>query len=251
MTSSTTQSDVPVPWLRLPDTPVAVITGASGGIGSALVSAYRGRGYSVVATSRSIRPASDPQILAVAGDIAEPATAQAVIDAALERFGGIDTLVNAAGVFVAKPFTEYTLEDYERVTRVNLAGFFHVTRGAIAHMLSRGGGHVIAITTTLVEHASSSVPSALTSLTKGGVAAATRSLAIEYAAAGIRVNAVSPGVIRTPRHEASEYAGLAELHPLQRVGDVADVVRGVLYLESSPFVTGEFLHIDGGQSAGR
>jgi len=233
------------------DTKVAVISGASRGIGAALVSAYRARGYSVVATSRSIRPVRDPEILALAGDIAEAETAKRVIDGALERFGRVDTLINGAGVFVAKRFTEYSVEDYELATRVNLDGFFHITARAIGHMLDRGDGHVVNITTTLVEHASSSVPSALTSLTKGGLAAVTKSLAIEYAASGIRVNAVSPGVIRTAKGDPSAYDGLADLHPLQRVGEIEDVVRGVLYLESSPFVTGEFLHVDGGQSAGR
>ncbi|MCW2984390.1 MAG: Short-chain dehydrogenase/reductase [Conexibacter sp.] len=232
------------------DNKVALITGASRGIGAALVTAYRVRGFSVVATARSIRPVSDPEVLTVAGDISEAETAQRIMDIALERFGRIDTLVNNAGVFIAKPFTEYSAADYDSAVGVNLDGFFHVTRPAIDHMRGRGHGHVVNITTTLVEHASSSVPSALASLTKGGVAAATRSLAIEYAASGIRVNAVSPGVIKTSMHDPDAYEGLAQLHPLQRLGEIDDIVRGVLYLESSPFVTGEFLHIDGGQSAG-
>jgi NAD(P)-dependent dehydrogenase (short-subunit alcohol dehydrogenase family) len=233
------------------DNKVAVITGASRGIGAALVGAYRARGYSVVATSRSIRPAADPEVLTVAGDIAEPETAQRVIDATLQRFGRIDTLINNAGVFVSKSFTDYSVEDYAHVTRVNLDGFFHVTRGAIEHMRGQRQGHVVNITTTLVEHASSSVPSALASLTKGGLAAVTKSLAIEYASTGIRVNAVSPGVIDTPMHDPANYEALGGLHPLERVGEIDDIVHGVLYLESAPFVTGEFLHIDGGQSAGR
>jgi NAD(P)-dependent dehydrogenase (short-subunit alcohol dehydrogenase family) len=233
------------------DNKVAVITGGSRGIGAALVGAYRAHGYSVVATSRSIRPAADPEVLTVAGDIAEPETAQRVIDATLQRFGRIDTLINNAGVFVSKSFTDYSIEDYAHVTRVNLDGFFHVTRGAIEHMRGRGQGHVVNITTTLVEHASSSVPSALASLTKGGLAAVTKSLAIEYASTGIRVNAVSPGVIETPMHDGADFAALGGLHPLERVGEIDDIVHGVLYLESAPFVTGEFLHIDGGQSAGR
>jgi NAD(P)-dependent dehydrogenase (short-subunit alcohol dehydrogenase family) len=210
----------------------------------------RVRGYGVVATSRSIAPATDPEIITVAGDIADPATAQRTVAAALERFGRIDTLVNNAGVFVSKPFTEYTLEDYTNLVGVNLGGFFHITRRVIEHMRERGQGHVVNVTTTLVEHANAQVPSALASLTKGGVASATKSLAIEYAAAGIRVNAVSPGVIKTPMYEPSDYDGLAELHPLRRMGEIDDIVRGVLYLESAPFVTGEFLHVDGGQSAG-
>jgi NAD(P)-dependent dehydrogenase (short-subunit alcohol dehydrogenase family) len=229
---------------------VAVITGASRGIGAALVGAYRERGYSVVANARSIEPADDPEVLTVAGDISEAETAGRVIEGALERFGRVDTLINAAGVFVSRPFTEYSVEDYDRAVSVNLGGFFHITRRAIEHMRDRGDGHVVVITTTLVEHASSRVPSALTSLTKGGLAAVTRSLAIEYAANGIRVNAVSPGVIRTAVDDPGSYEGLAQLHPLQRLGEIEDIVRGVLYLESSPFVTGEFLHIDGGQSAG-
>jgi NAD(P)-dependent dehydrogenase (short-subunit alcohol dehydrogenase family) len=229
---------------------VAIVTGASRGIGAALVTALRVRGYAVVATSRSIAPATDPEIVTVAGDIADPATAQRTVAAALERFGRIDTLVNNAGVFVSKPFTEHTLEDYTNIVGINLGGFFHITRPVIEHMRERGQGHVVNVTTTLVEHANAQVPSALASLTKGGVAAATKSLAIEYAAAGIRVNAVSPGVIKTPMYEPSDYDGLAELHPLRRMGEIDDIVRGVLYLESAPFVTGEFLHVDGGQSAG-
>jgi NAD(P)-dependent dehydrogenase (short-subunit alcohol dehydrogenase family) len=232
------------------DDKVAVITGASRGIGAALVSAFRGEGFAVVATARSIRPVADPRTATVAGDIAEAETAQRVVGEALARFGRIDTLVNNAGVFIAKPFTEYSIEDYNTATGVNLAGFFHITGRVIEHMQERGGGHVVNITTTLVEHARSSVPSALASLTKGGVAAATRALAIEYAATGIRVNAVSPGVIKTSMYEPGEYDELATLHPLQRMGDIDDIVRGVLYLEASPFVTGEFLHVDGGQSAG-
>jgi NAD(P)-dependent dehydrogenase (short-subunit alcohol dehydrogenase family) len=232
------------------DNKVAIITGASQGIGAALVTAYRVRGHAVVATSRSIGPASDPEIATVAGDIADPETAERVVAEALARFGRIDTLINNAGVFVSKPFTEYTREDYDQVTGVNLAGFFHMTQRVIGHMLERGQGHVVNLTTTLVEHANAAVPAALAALTKGGVAAATKSLAIEYAAAGIRVNAVSPGVIKTPMYDPSSYDGLAELHPLHRMGGIDDIVRGVLYLEGSPFVTGEFLHIDGGQSAG-
>jgi NAD(P)-dependent dehydrogenase (short-subunit alcohol dehydrogenase family) len=229
---------------------VAIVTGASRGIGAALVAAYRERGFAVAATARTMPPADDPQILSIAGDLADPRTAQRVVAATLERFGRIDTLVNNAGVFLSKPFTEYTTEDYNSVTSVNLAGFFHITRPVLEHMRDRRAGHVVNITTTLVEQASAQVPAALTALTKGGVAAATRSLAIEYAATGIRINAVSPGVIKTPMYAPEDYDGLADLHPLRRMGEIEDIVRGVLYLESSPFVTGEFLHVDGGQSAG-
>ena len=230
---------------------VAVITGGSQGIGAGLVAGYRERGWAVVASARTIKPSEDPAVLTVAGDIAEPATAGRIIDAALERFGRIDTLVNNAGVFISKPFTDYTAADYARVTGVNLTGFFWVTQRAIAEMATRYGGHVVNISATLAEVADSGTPAVLSALTKGALAAATRSLAIEYASRGIRVNAVSPGVIQTPVHPAESYEDLGDrLPPLGRVGQVSDVVNAILFLESSPYVTGEILHIDGGQIAG-
>lgn len=207
-------------------------------------------GYAAVATSRTIAPSDDPMISTVQGDISLPDTADRVIAEVMDRFGRIDTLVNNAGVFVAKRFTEYSDDDYNQITGVNLDGFFHVTRGAIARMESQVGGRMVTITTTLVEYADASVPSALASLTKGGLAAATKSLAIEYAAAGIRVNAVSPGVIRTPMHAPDSYEQLDALHPIGRVGEISDIVAAVRYLESAPFMSGEFMHVDGGQSAG-
>ena len=229
---------------------VAVITGASRGIGAALVQAYRERGYRVVATSRSIEPSKDGNTLAVPGDIEDRSAAQRVISAAIDRFGRIDTLINNAGIFIAKPFTEYTNADYAAILGVNLRGFFHVTQLAIAEMEKRSSGHVVQITTTLVDHAMSSVPSVLASLTKGGLAAATRSLAIEYAKRGIRVNAVAPGIIKTPMHPAETHAKLGALHPVGHMGETSDVVGAVLYLETAGFVTGEILHVDGGQIAG-
>ena len=229
---------------------VAIITGASQGIGEALVKGYRDRNFRVVATSRSIKPSSDPDILAVAGDIADPKTAERVVLKALERFGRIDTLVNNAGIFIAKPFTDYTDEDYANVLSINLSGFFHITQRAAKEMLKQGSGHIVQITTSLVDHASSSVPSVLASLTKGGLNAATKSLAIEYAGRGVRVNAVSPGVIKTPMHGPETHEFLAKLHPVARMGEVRDIVDAVLYLEGAGFVTGEILHVDGGQSAG-
>ena len=178
------------------------------------------------------------------------ATADRIISAALRRFGRADTLINNAGLYVSKPFTDYTADDYAALTGVNLAGFFWLTQRAITEMLKLGGGHVVNITASVAEYASSSTPSVLTALTKGGLAAATRSLAVEYASRGIRVNAVSPGIIQTPMHPPESYAALGpQLPPLGRVGQVSDIVDGLLYLESSPFVTGEILHIDGGQTA--
>jgi NAD(P)-dependent dehydrogenase (short-subunit alcohol dehydrogenase family) len=229
---------------------VVVITGASQGIGEALVKGYRDRNFRVVATSRSIKPSSDPDVLAVAGDIADPMTAERVVSQALERFGRIDTLVNNAGIFIAKPFAEYNDEDYANMLGTNLSGFFHITRRAASEMLKQGSGHIVQVTTSLVDHANSSVPSVLASLTKGGLNAATKSLAIEYASRGIRVNAVSPGVIKTPMHGPETHDFLARLHPVGRMGEVRDIVDAVLYLEAAAFVTGEILHVDGGQSAG-
>jgi NAD(P)-dependent dehydrogenase (short-subunit alcohol dehydrogenase family) len=232
-------------------TRVALITGASQGIGAALVAGYRKLGYAVVANSRTITPSGDPMVLAVPGDIAQPGVGQHIVDVAIEHFGRIDTVVNNAGLFIAKPFVDYTDEDYDQITGVNLRGFFEVSRAAAARMLDQGdGGHLVTISTTLVEHANSAVPSALASLTKGGLNAATRALAIEYASRGIRSNAVALGIIKTPMHQPSEYAALAALHPVGHLGDVSDVVDAVLYLENAPFVTGEILHVDGGQSAG-
>jgi NAD(P)-dependent dehydrogenase (short-subunit alcohol dehydrogenase family) len=228
----------------------AVITGASQGIGEGLVAAYSKLGYAVVATSRSIRPSGDPGVLAVPGDIADPATAARVIDAGVREFGRIDTLVNNAGIFIAKPFTEYTAEDYAAIVGVNLTGFFAITQRAVAQMLAGGGGHIVNITTSLTDHANSNVPSVLASLTKGGLDSATRSLAIEYAGRGIRANAVSPGIIKTPMHPAETHAVLDGMHPIGRMGEIDDIVSAVLYLETAPFVTGETLHVDGGQSAG-
>jgi NAD(P)-dependent dehydrogenase (short-subunit alcohol dehydrogenase family) len=229
---------------------VAIITGASQGIGEALVRAYRDRNFRVVASSRSIKPSSDPDILTVAGDVADPKTAERIVSQALERFGRIDTLVNNAGIFIAKPFTDYTDDDYANILSTNLSGFFNVTRRAAREMEKQGSGHIVQITTSLVDHANSSVPSVLASLTKGGLNAATKSLAIEYAKRGIRVNAVAPGVIKTPMHGPETHEFLANLHPVGRMGEMGDIVDAVLYLEGANFVTGEILHVDGGQSAG-
>jgi NAD(P)-dependent dehydrogenase (short-subunit alcohol dehydrogenase family) len=231
---------------------VAIITGASQGIGAGLVEAYCKMGYQVIANSRTIDDASGTEIHTVAGDIADPATAERIVALAVSRFGRIDTLINNAGAFVAKPFTSYAPEDYASITSVNTLGFFHITRRVICRMLAQGtGGHIINVTTTLAEQGQSAVPSALTAMTKGGLVAVTKSLAVEYAGHGIRVNAISPGVIDTPMHSGidahHEYAGM---HPLNRIGAVSDIVHGALYLENAPFVTGEILHVDGGQSAG-
>jgi NAD(P)-dependent dehydrogenase (short-subunit alcohol dehydrogenase family) len=232
--------------------PVAVISGASQGIGAGLVAGYRRLGYAVVANSRTISPSDDPMVLAVPGDIGQPGVGQRIVDAALQRFGRVQTVVNNAGIFVAKPFTEYTDEDYDAITGVNLRGFFELSRAAVSAMLAQGeGGHLVNVSTSLVDLANSAVPAALASLTKGGLNAVTKELAIEYAKHGIRCNAVALGDIRTPMHDPASYEKLVKMSPLGRLGDIDDVVEAVMYLEKAPFVTGEILHVDGGQSAGR
>ncbi len=169
---------------------------------------------------------------------------------AVETFGRVDTLVNNAGIFISKPFTDYTEADFIRKISVNLAGFFYVSQRAVRQMLAQGGGHIVSITTTLVDQPVKGLPSALASLTKGGLDAVTRSLAIEYADKGIRVNAVAPGVVRTPMHTPESLASLAVLHPLGRLAEIQEIVDAVLYLESATFITGETLHVDGGANAG-
>jgi NAD(P)-dependent dehydrogenase (short-subunit alcohol dehydrogenase family) len=233
-----------------PPAKVAIITGASQGIGVGLVAGFRGAGYAVVGNSRSIGSVEEPDYVTVAGDIAEARTSHALVDRALERFGQVDSLINNAGIFIGKPFTDYTAGDYAAITSVNLAGFFHMTQAAIPHMVARGSGHVVNITTSIVDRASSERPSALVALTKGGLAAVTRSLAIEYASRGIRVNAVAPGIIRNPVYDDASYEGYAAMEPVGRLGAIDDIVEAILYLERATFVTGEILHVDGGQAAG-
>jgi len=227
-----------------------VVTGASRGIGAGIVAAYLGQGWAVVANARTMPVSTDPNVLSVEGDVSDPATADRIFDAAHDRFGRVDTLVNNAGVYISKRFADYTADEYAIVVGVNLTGFFAMTQRAVTEMLAQQRGHIVNITTILVDQADSNEPAVLTSLTKGGVAAATRALAIEYASRGIRVNAVSPGVIQTPEHPPESYDPLAAVHPLGRVGQVRDVVDAILFLEASPFVTGEILHVDGGRIAG-
>lgn len=203
-----------------------------------------------MANSRSIKPDSSADVLTIAGDIADPAVAERVIAGAVEKFGRVDTLVNNAGIFISKPFTEYTADDFTRVMSVNVAGFFYVSQQAVLQMLKQGVGHIVNVTTTLVGQPVKGVPAALASISKGGLDAVTRGLAIEYADQGIRVNAVAPGVIKTPMHKPETHAFLAGLHPLGRMGEIQEIVDAVLYLDSAGFVTGETLHIDGGAHAG-
>src|SRR4051794_8134153 len=209
---------------------VAIVTGASRGIGAGLAASFREAGYAVVATSRSIPAADEPGLATVQGDIAEPETARRVVEEAIGRFGRVDCLVNNAGVFVGKPFSDCTAGDYEAITRVNLGGFFHITQRAIAQMVTQGAGHVVNITASL-----GGSPSALSALTKGGLAAVTRSLAAEYASRGVRVNAVAPGVTRTPAYDAASYEGMAG--PPRRGGGIRDIARALLHLQRAALRT--------------
>ena len=229
---------------------VAIVTGASRGIGAGLVAGYRKLGYSVIATARSIASSNDERVLAIAGDIRDRATAKKVVAAAKERFGRVDTLVNNAGVFIAKPFSEYTQEDFDAVTATNVTGLFHITQAVLPELLAQQSGHIVNITAALVDQPLASVPAGLAALTKGGLNALTKSLAIEVAKKGVRVNAVAPGLIKTPMHAPGTHEFLAKLMPVGRMGDVQDIVEAVLFLESASFVTGEIVHVDGGEAAG-
>jgi NAD(P)-dependent dehydrogenase (short-subunit alcohol dehydrogenase family) len=229
---------------------IVVVTGASRGIGAGLVKGFREIGYGVVVNARTIGKSDDPATLAVEGDIAEPETAERIVSAAIERFGRIDTLINNAGVFIPKPFIDYSEADFATITAVNLAGFFHITQKVASSMLRAGSGHIVNITATIAEQPVASLSAALAALTKGGLNAVTRSLAIEYASRGVRVNAVSPGAIKTPMHPPETHQFLAGLQPVGRMGEMQEVRDAVLYLEKAAFVTGEILHADGGWSAG-
>jgi NAD(P)-dependent dehydrogenase (short-subunit alcohol dehydrogenase family) len=233
----------------------AIITGASSGIGLGMAQTLLERGYRVVANSRNITQsnalkASDSLVL-VDGDIGEKAVAARVIDAAVQNFGGVDLLVNNAGIFVAKPFTDYTPEDLTRVLATNVAGFFYVSQLAIAEMRKTNSGHVVNISTALVDQPIAGVPAALANLSKGGLQSVTKALAIEYAAEGIRVNAIAPGIVKTPMHPPENYDFLKNLHPIARMAEISEIVDALLYLESARFVTGQILYVDGGSHAGK
>lgn len=232
---------------------VVLITGASRGIGAALVKKFQNLGYGVVATSRSIKNTelgADRATLTVAGDISERDTAVRVVDLAMEHFGRIDTLINNAGIFIPKPFVDYSPHDLSSMIGVNLTGFFHISQLAVSRMLHAGSGHILNITAAIARQPLAVLPAALTVLTKAGLDGVTRSLAIEYARQGIRVNAVSPGVVRTSMHQPEALEAFISLQPTGRVADTQDVVDAVVYLEQAPFVTGQILCVDGGAFSG-
>ncbi|HEV8548746.1 MAG TPA: SDR family oxidoreductase [Polyangiaceae bacterium] len=230
----------------------AIVTGASSGIGLGITRALLDRDYKVVAVARHSSPQlpESARLTAIEGDVGHASTAEGALGAA-RRFGGLDLLVNNAGIFVAKPFTEHTSDDYLRILSTNVAGFFHMTQHALRLMVSAGGGHIVNIGTSLAGQPVASLPSALTILTKGGIEAATRSLAIEYAGAGIRVNTIAAGIVDTPMHAPENHEFLKGLSPARRIGTVREMADAILYLESATFVSGEILHVDGGAHAGK
>ena len=234
----------------------AIVTGASQGIGAGVVSAFLERGYRVVASSRSITKSgafsSADKLALVDGDIGDPATAAKIAETAVGRFGTIDALVNNAGIFLSKPFLDYTAADFRSLVSTNLEGFLNVTQLAIQQMLlQKSGGSVINITTSMVDHPIAGIPAAVAMITKGGLEAVTRSLAMEYAKDGIRVNAVAPGVVDTPMHASDPKDFLQSLSPMGRIVSVRDITDAVVYLTEAATVTGEVLHVDGGSHAGK
>lgn len=233
----------------------ALITGASSGIGLGLTRGFLTAGFNVVANSRNVTAAGtlapSDNLLLVDGDVGEPSAARNLIDSAKRRFGRVDVLINNAGIFVPKPLVEYTPEDFHRVVSTNLAGFFYVSQEAVRQMQQQGGGQIINITTTLAQQPVAGVTVALTSLTKGGLNSVTRGLAIEYAAEGIRVNAIAPGIVDTPMHKPDSHEALKRLHSIPRLATVEEIVDAALFLVRAPFITGEVLYVDGGAHAGK
>jgi NAD(P)-dependent dehydrogenase (short-subunit alcohol dehydrogenase family) len=229
---------------------VLVVTGASHGLGAAFVEAYRARGWAAVGSARSIEPSTDDDYVTVTGDAGDPTVAARTVETALERFGRIDTLINNAGIWRPGRIEEITDETYRQVMATNVDSVFFTTRAAVPAMREQGGGHILQVTSSLVEHAMKSVPATMASFSKGACAAATRGLAMELVDDGIRVNAVSLGIVMTPLHDGEDVEGLKGFSPMNRVGHVEDVIRAVEYLEDSPFVTGEISYLDGGRTAG-
>jgi NAD(P)-dependent dehydrogenase (short-subunit alcohol dehydrogenase family) len=237
------------------ETKTAIVTGASSGIGLGLTQELLGRGWRVVATSRAISKSTDlkpsPDLVLVDGDAGKKETAVKVAAAGIQHFGGIDLLVNNAGIFIPKAFTDYTEEDYNLVMNTNVASFFYMSQQVIPQMKKQGSGHVVNISAVLADQPSGAAPAVLAVLSKSPMQAVNKALALEYAADNIRFNTVSPGIINTPMHANHNHAELAKFHPLARMGEVSDIVDAVLYLQNATFVTGENIRVDGGVHAGR
>jgi NAD(P)-dependent dehydrogenase (short-subunit alcohol dehydrogenase family) len=242
--------------MNMPTQKTAVITGASQGIGASLANSFLERGYNVVATSRRVSQSAEintsDRLARVEGDIADPETAKAVVETALARFGSIDALVNNAGIFFTKPFIEYTIEDYRRLAATNLEGFLHLTQRVVRQMLAqKSGGSIVSITTSMVDHPIAGVNASVAMLTKGGIEAMSKSIAMEYAKEEIRANTVAPGQVDTPLHKDHPKDFLKTLSPMHSVSSVREIVDAVLFLTEAPHITGEVLHVDGGAHLGR
>ncbi len=235
--------------------PVAIVTGASSGIGLGITLALGKHGFDVVATSRTITRSKElsasSDLVLIDGEISKKETAVKLVEAATEHFGRIDLLVNNAGIFVAKPFTDYTEEDYRLIMETNVASYFFLTQQVIPQMKKQNSGHVVNISAVLADQPSQNAPALLAVLSKSTMPAVSKALALEYAANNIRFNTVSPGVIDTPMHANDDHAALAKFHPLGRMGEISDIVGAVLYLQNATFVTGENIRVDGGVHAGR
>jgi NAD(P)-dependent dehydrogenase (short-subunit alcohol dehydrogenase family) len=233
-----------------------IVTGASQGIGAAVANLFIERGYNVVGNSRNISQQNELQrsdrLALVDGDIGVAATAEMIVGTAIKRFGSVDALVNNAGIFFTKPFTEYTLEDFRALSSTNLDGFLHTTQRAVRQMLAqKSGGSVLSITTSIVDHPLAGVTASVPMITKGGIDAISRSLAMEYAPQGIRVNVVAPGVVATPLHKNNPKEFLRTLSPLGQIASAMDIAEAVFYLTEARQITGEVLHVDGGAHLGR
>lgn len=234
----------------------AIVTGASQGIGAGLVTAFLEKGYNVVGSSRAATKSSSltasERLALVDGDIGEMSTAKNIAETALTRFGSINALVNNAGIYFSKPFPEYTPADLKALISTNIEGFLYITQLTVKQMLlQKSGGSIVNITTSMVDHPISGVPSTVPMITKGGLQSAALNLAMEYAKEGIRVNVVAPGVVDTPMHKNSPKDALRTLQPLGGISDVKDIVDAVMYLTEAEQVTGEVLHVDGGAHLGR
>jgi NAD(P)-dependent dehydrogenase (short-subunit alcohol dehydrogenase family) len=234
---------------------LVIVTGASQGIGAGVAQSFIDRDYNVVANSRNITKANpfaaSANVALVDGDIADPRTAAKIVDTAVSRFGRIDVLVNNAGIFIPKPFTEYTTEEFNTLVSTTLAGFLYVSQLAVKQMLRQKSGSIVNVSTTLVDQPIAGVGASVQIMVKGALNAVTRALAIEYAKEGIRVNTVALGVINTPMHKPETHDFLKSLHPVGRIGEIKEVVDAILFLTDATFTTGEILHIDGGAHAGK
>jgi NAD(P)-dependent dehydrogenase (short-subunit alcohol dehydrogenase family) len=255
MTSPTYPSSNPLQEATSLRSKVAIVTGASSGIGLELTKKLTANGYRVVANSRRLTSAmtlsETSDLKLVDGDISLRETAQRVVDSAIQYFGCVDLLVNNAGIFIPKPFTEYTAEDFRRATATNLAGFFYVSQLAVSQMRLQRSGHVVNVTTSFASQPVASLPASLANLTKGGLESVTRSLAIEFADEGIRFNTIAPGVVNTPMHPVEAHEFLKQLSPMKRLAEVGEVADLLLYMESASFLNGEVVHLDGGAHAGK